>query len=561
MLRLLKIQNLAIVDEVEVEFGQGFNVLTGETGAGKSILIGALDIAVGGRTNADIVRSGESEARIDTLFEIPDDLSLSDSLDLHAHVHGELVLSRCINPAGKSKCLINETLVSSASLKAIGRKLVSIFGQHEHLALTNPGEHLDMVDRFGGLWDRRNGVAEAYADWKSAEKMLLRCDQDLASRQKEAQDNTEIVAELTEANIRRGEDEALRREREKLSKSVQIREKAYEAYNSLYGRSSSITAGLTEARKILEYLGSLDTELIALKESLSDVIYRLEDVAFELRGVSERTQSDPGRLELIEDRLNLLRRLEKKHNKDLDGLIELREALEEESDKLEEIAYHRRTAEAAANDSRTKYFQLAGELSEARKEAADKLGSSVERELRDLAMPHCQFKVMLKPLDSKGPAITGTDSAEFLLAANPGEPFKSLARIASGGELSRVMLALKALELDRRGSPTVIFDEVDAGIGGHTASAVGSRLARVAKKQQVLCVTHLHQIAALADQHLSVKKLVKNGRTQISVELLNREGRIQEIARMIGASPESSEVRSHITNLIDTGEMGSGLDS
>lgn len=561
MLRLLKIRNLAIVDAVEVEFGEGFNVLTGETGAGKSILIGALDLALGGRSTADAVRTGQSEARVETLFDIPQDSEVLASLGLEPESPGDLVLSRRIDSSGKSKCFVNETPVSSNYLKTLGRKLVSIFGQHEHHLLMNAEEHLEIVDRFGGLLTLRAEVGRVYFAWKSAEKKLAQCDTELMSMQKEIQDQKETAEELEEAALRSGEDDALAAERERLSKAVQIREKSYEVYNSLYGRSSSITAGLTDARKHLEYLGSLDSELVPLKEHLNEVIYRLEDIAFELRRVSERSLSDPGKLELIEDRLNLLRRLKKKHNCDLEGLIALRETLKKESDKLEEMLDKRKMAEAGLKDCQKEYFRFAAELCQGRKKAAGQLGISVERELRDLAMPHCRFSVLLRPRPDDSAAATGTETAEFLLAANPGEDFKPLNRIASGGELSRVMLALKALQLESRGAPTVIFDEVDAGIGGHTASAVGSRLARVSGTQQVLCVTHLHQIAALADQHLSVKKFVEDGRTRISVEPLDREGRINEIARMIGASPDVNEVRKHITRLIDNAQTGNGLDS
>jgi len=561
MLRLLKIRNLAIVDEVEVEFGEGFNVLTGETGAGKSILIGALDLALGGRSNTDVVRTGQSEARIDTLFEVPTDASVLESLGLEPDSQGDLVLSRRLDTSGKSKCFVNETPVSSTYLKTLGRRLVSIFGQHEHHLLMNAHEHLAIVDRFGGLLTLREEASRAYSYWKSAEKKLVQCNKEFMSVQKEIQAQKETAEELEEASIKSGEDNALAAERERLSKAVQIREKSYEVYNSLYGRSSSITAGLMEARKHLEHLGSLAPELVPLKENLNEVIYRLEDVAFELRKVSEKSQTDPGKLELIEDRLTLLRRLKKKYSRDLEGLMALAEALKNESDKLEEMLNRRKMAEAGLNDCRKEYFRLAAELRHGRGEAAAELGVAVERELRDLAMPHCRFRVLLRPLDEVGATATGTETAEFLLAANPGEDFKPLNRIASGGELSRVMLALKALQLERRGAPTVIFDEVDAGIGGHTASAVGSRLSRVARTQQVLCVTHLHQIAALADQHLSVNKIVREGRTRISVEPLEREGRINEIARMIGASPDAEEVRRHVTHLIDTVQTGNGFDS
>lgn len=550
MLRLLKISNLAIVDEIEVEFKEGFNVLTGETGAGKSILIGALDLALGGRIPTDVVRTGEAEARIETLFEIPPGIPLPEAVDLDSSSGGELVLARRISDTGKSKCFINGNLVAPSLLKQVGWTLVSIFGQHEHHVLMNPEEHLEIVDRFGALWDRRLEVGRAYADWKNAEKQLGALKQTLESLKEQAQERSAVIKELADAQIKVHEDETLAKEKEKLSKAVQIREKSYEAYHSLYGRSGSILAELSEIRKMLDYLASADPDLAPLRESLSDAIYRIEDVAFELRSTAENATSDPHRLELIEERLNLLRRLQKKHKRDLAGLLELKDALEQESEHIENVAAEVKKAEKALELARQSYFDLASRLSAARKDTAEALSRAVEKELSELAMPHAKFKVSFKAAETAKPSAVGVDSAEFHLSANPGEQFRPLARIASGGELSRIMLALKALEVDRKGAPTVIFDEVDAGIGGFTALAVGTRLARVAKKQQVLCVTHLHQIAALADHHISVKKSLHKGRTALAAAALDHQGRIDELARMIGASPDSPDVRSHILALM-----------
>lgn len=550
MLRLLKISNLAIVDEIEVEFGEGFNVLTGETGAGKSILIGALGLALGGRIPTDVVRTGESEARVETLFEVSAGAPLPDALGLDSSRENELVLSRRITDSGKSKCFINGSLVSASLLKKVGWSLVSIFGQHEHHVLMNPDEHLEIVDRFADLWHRRLEVGQAYANWKKAEKHLVDLELDLKIVKEQAQERLAIVRELTDAKIKVNEDGALTKEREKLSKAVQIREKSYEAYNCLYGRSGSILAELTEVRKMLEFLASTDPDLAPLRESLSDAIYRMEDVAFELRSVAENATTDPHRLELIEDRLNLLWRLQKKHKRDLQGLLELKQDLEQESEHIDNMVVEAKKAEKSLDAARQRYFDLASGLSAARKDSSKKLSLAVDKELNELAMPHAKFKVSFKYLETPKPTAAGIDFAEFFLSANPGEQFRPLASIASGGELSRIMLALKALEVDRKGAPTVIFDEVDAGIGGFTALAVASRLARVARKQQVLCVTHLHQIAALADHHISVVKSLHKGRTILSASPLDHQGRINELARMLGATQDSPDVRSHILGLM-----------
>ncbi len=550
MLRLLKISNLAIVDEIEVEFQEGLNVLTGETGAGKSILVGALDLALGGRVTKDVVRSGESEARIETLFDVPAGTRMPDALGLDSSHANELVISRRISDAGKSKCFVNGNLVPPSLLKEVGRSLVSIFGQHEHHILMNHDEHLEIVDRFGNLWNLRLEVGQAYATWKDAQKQLGNIKHELERLKEHAQERLATVRELNDANIKLREDEALSKEREKLSKAVQIKEKSHEAYNCLYGRSNSVLGELAEVRKMIEFLVSADADLVPLLESLNDAIYRIEDVAFELRSVSENTTSDPHRLEFIEDRMNLLRRLQKKHKRDLAGLLELKKELELESEYIDGMIAEVKKAEKTLDSARHQYFEVASALSTARRDAAKKLSEAVEKELNDLAMPHARFEVFFKSLESQKPTAVGIDLAEFYLSANPGEEFRPLASIASGGELSRIMLALKALEVDRKGAPTVIFDEVDAGIGGFTAIAVGSRLVRVAKKQQVLCVTHLHQIAALADHHISVVKSLNKGRTTLSVYPLDEQGRINELARMLGTSPDSPDVRSHVLALM-----------
>lgn len=551
MLRLLKISNLAIVDEIEVEFREGLNVLTGETGAGKSILVGALNLALGGRIPTDVVRSGESEARIEILFDVPAGAPLPEPLGLDPSLDNELVISRRISESGKSKCFVNGSLTPPSLLKKLGRSLVSIFGQHEHHVLMNPDEHLEIVDRYGELWDLRLQVEQAYSDWKIADKHLGDLKLTLERLKEQVQERSEIIKELNDAKIKLHEDEALAKERERLSKAVQIREKSYEAYHCLYGRSGSVLSELTEIRKMLEFLVSADPDLAPLLENLADAAYRIEDVAFELRSVSENATSDPLRLEIIEDRLNLLRRLQKKHKRDLAGLLELKKELDQESEQIDNTVLQVKKAEKSLDLARQLYFDLASALSAARKDTGKKLSLAVEKELNELAMPHAKFEVFFKSLEPPKPTACGIDLAEFYLSANPGEQFRPLASIASGGELSRIMLALKALEVDRKGAPTVIFDEVDAGIGGFTARAVASRLARVAQKQQVLCVTHLHQIAALADHHISVVKSLQNGRTTLSACPLDYHGRINELARMLGTSPDSPDVRNHILALMN----------
>lgn len=551
MLRYLKISHLAIIDKVEVEFREGFNVLTGETGAGKSILIGALDLLLGARTSSDIIRTGEDEAVVDGLFEIPKESALLRDVDFTADPSGELLLSRKIARSGRSRCYVNGNLATLSMLQTIGRSLVSIFGQHEHYTLLDAEEHVEILDRFGGLGIHRESTADAFGAWAKARRELSRAEDQLKERDRTVQENASAIEELAEADLKPDEEEELGQERDTLKNAVQIREKAFEAYQALYSKSGSLIEGFVDVKKAMEYLASVSPRFTELRDNFQDAVYRIEDVALDLRDIGESFHADPGRLETIEERLAAIRRLKKKYGKDVPGLLSL---LEEKSEQEGAVLDARSTVKrltVECEQCREAYFTAAEKLSNARLKAAKKLEEDMKIELKDLAMPNAAFVVSFLAVDKGKETAAGLEKVEFHLASNPGEDPRPLARIASGGELSRIMLALKAVQTDDVGAPTVIFDEVDAGIGGHTATAVGSRLARVAGGRQVLCVTHLHQIAARADHHVSVLKSVRKGRTRIKVMQLNREQRVEELGRMLGASPDSKGVREHVTKLMD----------
>jgi len=543
---------LAIIDQVDVEFHDGFNVLTGETGAGKSILIGALNLLLGARSSADIIRTGEEEAQVEGLFEIPEEIVLPGDVDHDLRSTGELIITRRVLRSGRSRCSINGSLASLGMLQAVGQSLVSIFGQHEHHVLLDPAEHADMLDRFGCLDELKKATAAGFSAMKSAEEDLLRARKQAEEHEHQAQENSETVNELTAASLKSGEEEGLVAERDLLKKAVQIREKAFEAYHALYSRSGSLIAELSDVKKAVDYIASANPKFSGMSDGLDEAVYRLEDVALELRDVTETLHSDPARLEKIEERLGLIRRLKKKYGRDLGGLIDYLETLDQEAGGFAEAASEVKKLAAKSERARESYREAARELSAARRTAAKNLDVAMKAELKELAMPDARFTVTFTALeDGKGTA-DGLERTEFYLASNPGEDSRPLARVASGGELSRIMLALKALQVDNRGAGTVIFDEVDTGIGGHTASAVGTRLARVAARQQVLCVTHLHQIAALAHHHLCVRKSVKQGRTRIEVTPLDHDRRVEELTRMLGASPDSESVKEHVRRLMDS---------
>lgn len=548
MLRYLKVSHLAIIDKVEVEFREGLNVLTGETGAGKSILIGALDLLLGARAGQDIIRSGEEEAEIEALFEIPDSRSLPG--DLPVDSSGELLLTRKILKSGRSRCSVNGNLATVGMLQATGRAIVSIFGQHEHQELRDVGAHVELLDRFGGLDGLRRETATLFSSWSSVQRDLKRATTELEHLEKLALENAAAVEELTRAALKPGEEDALLEERSVLRSAVQVREKAFEAYHALYGRSGSLLESFGDVRKALEYLAATSAQFAHLQDTLEDALYRLEDVALEVRDVAERSQTDPARLERIEERLGLIRRLKKKYGADVQGLIDMLATISEEAGNVLEARTGVKNLQADLERSAKAYVEAAQTLSAARRCAAKQLEAAMKKELSDLAMAEASFEVVFHELEEGHGTSMGLETVELYLASNPGEAARPLARVASGGELSRIMLALKALQVDSAGACTVIFDEVDAGIGGRTALAVGTRLARVAERQQVLCITHLHQIAALADHHISVTKHVDEGRTRIKVVALDRDERVEELSRMLGTPSDSDAVREHVARLI-----------
>jgi DNA repair protein RecN (Recombination protein N) len=551
MLKYLKISNLAIIDKVEVEFREGFNVLTGETGAGKSILIGALELLLGSRSSPDLIRTGEEEAYVEGLFELPEGAVAPVSPECLVDSGAELILSRRVLRSGRSRCSVNGNMATLVMLQTLGEWLVSIFGQHEHHSLLDPEEHVQILDRFGGLSERRDRVSEAFAAWTRVKKDLSRAEEKLRELERLGQENVAAVEELTDAALKPNEEEDLAQEREVLKKAVQIRERAFEAYQALYSKSGSLIAGLSEVRKAIDYLAAANPKLSKMRDNFNEAVYRIEDVALELRDVVENFHSDPAKLERIEERLNLIRRLKKKYGQDIHGLISHLETLAQEAGDILDARSAARNLTATEEENRKLFLDAANDLSVARQEAARKLETAMNSELKELAMPSAKFTVSFQEVGEGKATAQGLERVEFFLAPNPGEAPRPLARIASGGELSRIMLALKALQVDSRSVSTVIFDEVDAGIGGHTAFAVGDRLARVARRQQVLCVTHLHQIAALAENHLSVRKSVHGGRTHIEVTALDRDERVEELARMLGASPHSESVKEHVKKLMD----------
>ncbi len=427
MLRYLRINNFAIIDEIEVEFQEGFNVLTGETGAGKSILIGALGLILGSKGGADIIRSGADEARVEALFEIEAPGALPEELELDSKGHTELIISRRIHHNGRSKCSINGHAATVAMLENIGNHLVTVFGQHESHVLLNPDEHIEILDRSSNLQPQRTKVDQLYVATRKASHELSDLRRKLQTLEAEASENKYMVQELTKANLKINEEKELLQERDVLKKASQIREKAYEAYERLYSKSGSVISNLSEIKKWIQALVSLYPKMNDAFENFTGAVYQLEDVALELRNVSENIHDDPGRLEQIEERLTYLKKLKKKYEGEIEYLIDRLQGLSNEFSSVMEAEKALKECEKRFNNAEKDFLTQAETLSKQRHDAASRLENAMKKELSDLAMRDAIFSVRFKELPKERINGRGLETIEFFLASNPGEAERPLA--------------------------------------------------------------------------------------------------------------------------------------
>ncbi|MEO6222591.1 MAG: DNA repair protein RecN [Vicinamibacterales bacterium] len=530
MLRFLAIRHLAVIDHLEVEFVPGLTVLTGETGAGKSMLVEAIDLLVGGRASADLVRTGESTASIQAIFERPDGR--------------EVIVRREISSQGRSRAFIDDALATTAALRELGASMVDLHGQHEHQTLLNPQEHAGLVDEYAAHDELTADVARLFAGWKAYASALQRTQ--LSDRDKAARIEW-IVFQLTEFDRVAptvGEDDRLANERQLLANSDRLGRLSTEAYASLYDGDGSALEVLAVVWKRLDDLAAIDARFQPYADQRDDVKARLEDLAFMLRAYSNELDASPERLQQVEDRLAALERLKKKHGSTLDAVLATCQAFQDELAALEANEERAVTLARQAEAAGKLFRDRALDLSASRQAAAARLARSLEKSLAQLAMPQARVEVRVhsKPESQQVWSASGVDEIEFFFSPNPGEDVRPLARIASGGELSRVMLALKTLAAPDERGRTLIFDEVDTGIGGAAADAVGARLQTLGERFQVLCITHLPQIAARGSSHLHIAKEVRGGRTITVVTRLDTEEREREIARMIAGAEISDQV-------------------
>ena len=536
MLSQLTVRNFALIDRLDLDFGPGFNVLTGETGAGKSILVGAVGLLSGGRASAEMIRDGYDEAEVSAVFHLPDPAAFQARFEAFGLPAGdEVLVRRVISRSGRNRIYVNGVSTTLAVLTLLGEDLLSISGQHEHQLLLDPDHQLLLLDQYGPLMALRLRMAEAHARWG---ELTGRC-RELEKRVQTEEEKAELadfqVKEIAAAGLTEGEDTALEQERTLIRNAARILESAQGGYERLYGASGSVTEVLDAVRRDLDQAAALDERLREPAAQVREAYHQLADVARTLENHLTRLTFDPARQEEIEERLVLLGRLKKKYGPTLGDVLSFGQSTEAALDGLaelkRELAQARGQVERAGQEAR----DLARELSERRVEAAGRLAQAVTRELRFLGMPHLAFEIRFASrTQAAEPGPTGWDALEFWVAPNKGEALKPLARIASGGELSRALLGFKVLLAGQEGVQTLIFDEVDAGIGSGVAGVIGRKLRALSAYHQVLCITHLPQIAAFARHHHQVFKEVRGERTVTDIRPLGEEERVEEIARMLG---------------------------
>ena len=557
MLRFLRIRNLAVIESVDVEFEQGFNVLTGETGAGKSIVVEAVGLLLGARASSDLVRTGESQATIEAIFEhINTDAQVTD-----------LVVRREITSQGRSRSFINGALATAAALRDLSQRLVELHGQHEHQALLDPATHLPLLDAHANLEADAALVARAWGQVQALREQLDRSRMD--SRERTARlDLIEFqLGEIEKAAPRAGEDDELAASKQVLASADRILRLCEESYAALYESDAAVLSGLGGVWKRVGELAAIEPQFASYVDARDGIKGQLEDLAFFLRSYADGVDASPERLQQVEDRLALLERLKRKHGPSLQEVIDKGDSLRREKQLLtggtEEAEELQRRLDVAA----AAFLASARKLSSARRRAAAPFAREIEALLADLAMAQTRFEVRFNATEPgpEGWNERGIDQAEFFLSPNVGEDLRPLARIVSGGELSRVMLALKTMGARSRGSSgrsnvskTLIFDEVDAGIGGRVANVVGARLRDLGQEFQVLCITHLPQIAARASTHFHIDKRVRGTRTITSVARITPDARVDEIARMIGGAQVTEPARTTARDMLATGAKPAG---
>ena len=566
MLKELNIKNFAIIDQLRVEFTAGLCVFTGETGAGKSIVVDALNLALGERASADLIRTGCQEAVVEAAFELngrgtADVTALLSGQGIETDPGEDLIVRRVLAASGKNKVYINGSLANLATLSALGASLADIHGQHEHQSLLSLERQMEMLDSFGNLAALRTDLSETYFRLQDVRTKLA----ELEAGERDRAQREDMLrfqkSEIEAAMLKPGEDAELASEQKLLANSEKLAELSRAADEALYSADNSVLSGLKKAVTGLREIAAIDSRLAPALELCEAGRAQIEEVAREMSAYADRVEFDPDRLEQIGDRLDLIQKLKKKYGATLEEIIEFGATASARLDHMERSAEEIERLTKEAQSIKSGLTARAQELTKKRGAAARELEKKIEAELSHLGMKKTTFivKIVQEPgddtLDGHKLGPRGADRVEFLISPNPGEDPKPLAKIASGGELSRIMLALKTILVEGDSIPTLVFDEVDAGIGGAVAEEVGKRLKRVAAGRQVFCITHLPQIASMATSHYGVSKSVKKDRTSTEVRLLEEKERVDEIARMLGGKTITEATIRHAEEMIGRGTI------
>jgi DNA repair protein RecN (Recombination protein N) len=550
MLQLLSISNIALIDDLRVEFDGALNLLTGETGSGKSIIVDALGVLIGGRFTSELLKSGAERGSIEGLFSLTPNPQLDVLLENSGLQNGdELIIRREVTATGRNKIFINNQLATQSLLRELRPFLVDIHGQGDQQTLFDAQTHLELLDSFAGHEALRGEVTEAF-------EVLSRLQRELATLRRDAAEKFQLVdtlqfqiTELERAQLSLGEDERLEEERRRLSNVEKLTTLCQSSYSRIYEEDDAALARVRQTLKEIEELSEYDVGFREYLEGLESARAVLEDLSFALRDFADKLEFSPARLATIEDRLAELSRLKRKYGGSIETALEHLAQAEDRLRQIETSDEREQELTAELQTARQRYLERAGKLHKQRVKAAKVLEKAVEEGIAEVAMENARFEVQVAT-DNTDFTPSGIDLVEFYFSANIGEEVKPLARVASGGEASRLMLVLKTVSNASEFPRTIVFDEIDAGIGGRVSEAVGSKLKKLSKTNQVLCVTHQPQIARFADNHLVVQKEAHAGRTLVSVNKLDRAGRVEELARMLTGAEITDSARRHARELL-----------
>ncbi|MDH3392776.1 MAG: DNA repair protein RecN [Desulfobulbaceae bacterium] len=555
MLKELRIQNLALIESLHIELGDSLTVLTGETGAGKSIVLQAIHLLSGGKASASWVRSGTDSAEIEALFEITDqhDTLLNLIKEMGFDTDGDLVLKRLVSKAGKSRFYVNGSLATAKITGEIAENLLSVASQHDHQQLLAPRRHLDVLDTVGNLWPQRQQLADLYANWTSLGKEYAK----LCEQEQDKEQRRDFLSyqcqEIEDAELDADEEEALLQEKDRLKAAGTLISLGRESKQLL---ANTVSDAMGRIRQNMEKMAGHDHGLADLAETIAGYSYELEDKASDLQRYLDNLSNDPIKLETVSARIDLLQQLKRKYGRTVAEVISFGKNARQELAELEDLDNQLAKLANEYNQAGEKLYDIAQKISKARRKVAAELEKGIGEELRSLSFEQANLTIQFnndETIELENINATGCDRLEFMFSANPGEPPKPLAKIASGGELSRLMLALKCLLAKNDLVETVIFDEVDAGISGKAAEAVAHKIKELSEHHQVICITHLPPIAATAKQHFTVCKSVADGRTRTAITILEDSERVNELARMLAGDSVTEKTLAYAKEMIDSG--------